>query len=165
MRNVLRSLNSEFSIEAQSKKIPENAGMFNAHLSLTHLSFCEEAMNEIGESFAALWRKESPRDYHRFVKLHHGDYMATKGVELEASLMMPMRRKAIASTPAYVNLKAQMKTIFTSASFKPSIVTPTFDCFQPSLCIDADLKGPDLRAQIERYLSQKDGGAPKLHLV
>lgn len=153
MRNLLRSLNSQFALAAQKTELPENAGMYNAHLRLTQLNFSEETMNEIGESFGRKWREKKTRDYYRFVKLHEGKYIEPNGDEHAASLIMPLRRKAIETTPAYKDLKGELTKIFPTASFKPSIYSPAFNSFTPCICIDAPLDGPDLRAQIKDYLN------------
>ena len=167
MKNLLRSLNSQFALAAQKKDLPENAGMYNAHIPVTNLNLSRDAMIEIGEDFAETLRRDKPRLHHRFKQRVYDEFDKLSEDDREKALKLRFRAEAVRYTPAYKDLVGQLKAIFPTAEFKPSIVELETDALRPCLQIDAPIKdGVDLRETIEKYLVEhKKGNKPDIKPV
>ncbi len=154
MKNLLRSLNSEFALAAQRTKLADNAGMYNAHIPVTNINLSQAAIEEIAEDFAATLKRDKPRLHFRFQQRVYEEFNLLSEADRERALELRFKAEAVGHTPAYKDLVGQLKAIFPTATFKPSIVEVASNAFRPCLQIDAPIKeGQDLRKTIETYLA------------
>lgn len=154
MKNLLRSLNSQFALAAQKQSLPDHAGMYNAHIPVTNLNFQRAAIEEIAADFAQTLKRDKPRLHLRFKQRVYDEFDQLSANDRERALTLRFRTEAVRYTPAYKDLVRQLKAIFPTATFKPSIVELDSDSLRPCLQIDAPIiKGQDLRETITKYLA------------
>lgn len=154
MQNLLRSLNSQFALAAQRTTLADGAGMYNAHIPVTNLNFQAAAIDEIAEDFGKVIKEHKPKAHFRIKQRVDEEYNKSSDEGRAMALKLRFRTEAIGYTPAYRDLVGKLKTVFPTASFKPSLIEVAEDAFRPCICIDAPINEEhDLREYINDYMT------------
>lgn len=159
MQNLLRSLNSQFALASQRTTLADGAGMYNAHIPVTNLNFNEAAITEIAEDFGKVIKEHKPKAHFRIKQRVDEEYDKSSDEGRDMALKLRFRTEAIGYTPAYRDLVGKLKTVFPTASFRPSLIEVAEGAFRPCICIDAPIgEGRDLREYINDYMDAKQRG-------
>lgn len=166
MQNLLRSLNSQFALAAQRRTLAGGAGLYNAHIPVTNLNFNEDAITEIAEDFAKVIKEHKPKAHYRIKQRVESEHKDAPETERNAALRETFKTEAVGYTPAYRDLVGKLKSVFPTASFKPSLIEVAEGAFCPCICIDAPIgEGRDLREYIHDYMEAEKRGPNGLRPV